>query len=232
MYSSRLWPWLGVILLIVIAAQSCSKSPTAPDAPAAGAYVPTHTPTQNPYLIPSPTSTPTTYFTPTVTATPRPTPTYAAYQNFETGNGTLNDIYFQDVWRATSTFAATPVHDNARALQITIPAPASGDNGGTVKIYPSSGGNPIDMTYTRNFLIWVYDTSGYAGGNTVKLALYDNLGQSQEAWSSMSTTLNQWSLIYWDLSQFASPLDKSKIMNVEIYLYNGGVYFLDTLGFQ
>jgi hypothetical protein len=158
-------------------------------------------------------------------------------QLYEYNNGTY---YFDDVgfyrqeqkedisdfawsiYLSTPTFETSTIHNGTRSLKAT--------GGGTVGInlvnYTSAG---INISARQNLYVFVYDT---VGNNSVELRLTDVNGGTMALWSSGTASQNEWSLITWNLSDFASTVDLSKIKNIQLYEYDSGTYYFDDVGVE
>jgi hypothetical protein len=182
--------------------------------------------------IPTPTEIP-------VTDTPSPTHTLSpsSFQNFERNNGTplegngeKESDYFWDAWFMDCSFSEDIVYEGQRAMSCRAFAHEKGspnDTGGTVGIKPSSN-EPIDLSLATTFYVWVYDTQG---SNTVELKLCDDNGCPSNIWSEQKAFQNQWTRITWPVSVFTG-IDRSRIRYIEIYEWNDGTYYFDTIGWE
>ena len=155
-------------------------------------------------------------------------PMEVMFQNFEVGNGTPG-AYFYDAWRSSPVFEFTIVHNGARSVKMSAPAP-NGGNGATIGINVASSSGYLDLTSATIFSVWVYDTQG---NNTVEMKLKDSDGTiGPGLWSTMLSTQNVWTKITWDISGYSGVgLNKSQIASVEFYEWNQGVYYFDDVSF-
>lgn len=130
--------------------------------------------------------------------------------------------YAWSVYLSTPTFEASTIYNGARALKAT--------GGGTVGInmvnYTSAG---IDISARKNLYVFVYDT---VGNNSVELRLTDINGGTKALWSSGTASQNEWTFISWNLSDFASTVDLTKIKDIQLYEYNPGTYYFDDVGVE
>jgi hypothetical protein len=188
----------------------------------------------------SPSDTPTPTPTPTLAPTETPTPTlsladtlppgHELFQNFEEGNGTPPDRYFQETWYATCAFGEppAPVHGGRRALRCQMVAEAEGGSdlhGGTVGILPATGG-PVDLSLAETLSVWLYDERG---GNTIELRLRDAEGNvSASYWSDRGAKMGKWTALTWDLTWFEG-IDKRRIQSIDLYEWSDGVYHFDDI---
>jgi hypothetical protein len=174
---------------------------------------------QIPIITPTP---PTRTSTPSSVTTTRAA---TAFQDFEPGNGTPGD-YFWNAWFMICSFSAETVHRGGQAVCCQAVA-APPDTGGTVGIKPASS-QPIDLSVAETFYVWVYDQQG---SNTVELKLCDNIGCSHNVWSEMESSQGGWTQITWPLSKF-SGVDTTDVRSIEIYEWNNGTYCFDTIGWN
>ncbi len=156
-------------------------------------------------------------------------PPGTSFQDFEPDNGTPpgSGNYFWDAWLTTCSFSESPVYEGRRAVRCDAHVEATGnpsDHGGTMGINPASS-NPINLSAATTISVWVYDTQG---NNTVELKLRDKSeAVSNKVWSTMQTK-GQWAEITWPLAEFTG-VDKSQIKNLELYMWNDGVYYFDAV---
>ncbi|MDD5132031.1 MAG: CIA30 family protein [bacterium] len=130
--------------------------------------------------------------------------------------------YAWSVYLSTPSFETSIIDSGLRALKAT--------GGGTVGInianYTSAG---IDISARKYLYVFVYDT---AGNNSVELRLTDINGGTKALWSSAPANQNEWTFISWNLSDFASTVDLTKIKNIQLYEYNTGTYYFDNVGVE
>lgn len=128
--------------------------------------------------------------------------------------------YAWSIYLSTPTLETSTVYNGTRALKAV--------GGGTVGVnlvnYTSAG---IDISARKTFYVFVYDT---AGNNSVELRLTDINGGTKALWSNGTARLNEWTFIDWNLSDFASTVDLTKIKNIQLYEYNTGTYYFDDAG--
>ena len=150
-------------------------------------------------------------------------------QDFETGNGTKDHLYFSDVWQSAPDFETDKVHSGRQALRLSAP-----DKGGTVSVYFSNNRQSIDLTNVKSFSIWVYDTQG---DNTVQIRLKDVNGNGGAGtddmflWSANAAQKDKWTKVKWMLSDYPAVegLDLKQIRCIELYELQAGTYYFDDL---
>ena len=102
------------------------------------------------------------------------------------------------------------------------------DTGGTVRIYPSSH-IPVDVSRAITISVWIHDTQG---NNTVQLMFHDDHSKaSNTVWSSMRTAKNAWGEVTWFIDEF-KDVDMRRITNIELYEWNDGVYYFDSVSYR
>ncbi len=130
--------------------------------------------------------------------------------------------YSWSIYLSTPTFETSTIHNGTRALKAT--------GGGTVGVnlvnYTSAG---IDISARQNLYVFVYDT---VGNNSVELRLTDVNGGTKALWSNGAASQNEWSFVTWNLSDFASTVDLTKIKDIQLYEYNPGTYYFDDVGVE
>jgi len=184
----------------------------------------TTSPTRQATSTPTSTRTATRTYTrtpvPTRTYTPTPTPLPTSFQNFEEGNGTPENIYYQDVNGSNPMFTSLVVFEGKRALQISPK-----DNNGTVMIFPCA--TSMKLTGANEFWVWVYDEQG---DNPVYLTLWDEGGKSQTVLSVDTGSLKVWKQVHWKLGDF-TDVDLSRIKAIYLRETYPGTYTFDDICF-
>ncbi len=130
--------------------------------------------------------------------------------------------YAWSIYLSTPTLETGTIHTGTRALK----ANAGGTVGVNIVNYTSAG---INIAARQNLYLYVYDT---VGNNSVELRLTDINGGAKALWSNGTATQNEWSFITWNLSDFASSVDLTKIKNIQLYEYNPGTYYFDDIGVE
>ncbi|MEM2878246.1 MAG: PKD domain-containing protein [Candidatus Hadarchaeales archaeon] len=150
------------------------------------------------------------------------------FQDFELNNGTPG-AYFYNAWRASSAFETNIVQGGIRSVKFVVPPPDNQNNGATLGINVASPTGTIDLTNATNISLWVYDTQG---NNTIELKLKDKNGTlGPGIWSSLSSVWNTWTKITWNISEYQG-VDMSQIAAIELYEWNGGTYYFDTIAYK
>ena len=228
--------WMGVLVFIRV-----YEVPISP--PTISAPTNTTSPTETP-VPPTLTSTPVLGTTSIITPTMSPSPSSISYQNFEENNGTFPGLgnYFWGAAYMTCSWEPGPknpaiVFEGERAVrcetQTKAQVPKKNINGGAVGINPARDRNdPVDISQATIISVWIYDTT--RGGNNAELKLRDNKDNISNGVYSSSKTLtvqNSWIEITWTLSGFEN-IDLRHIKNIEVYLYNDGVYYFDAVAYR
>jgi hypothetical protein len=143
-----------------------------------------------------------------------------SFQNFEEGNGTPENIYYQDVNGSNPMFTGLVVYEGRRALQISPE-----DNNGTVMVFPCAPS--MKLTDANEFWVWVYDEQG---DNPVYLTLWDEGGKSQTVLSIDTSSLKVWKQVHWKLADF-TDVDLSRIKAIYLRETYPGTYTFDDICF-
>lgn len=181
--------------------------------------------------LPSPTDAPTSI--PTITLNSTSTvASIGTYQDFEPNNGTALGEYCKEEWLATCSITTNQIYEGQGAVIVDAFGQAEGegdDTGGTVKIFPAAG-SAVNLSSGSEFSIWVLDT---CGNNDVALKLIDSDRAEALVWSgdvgdNLFSTKDQWTEIVWPLSAFTG-IDKSRIVEIEIYEHHDCIYYFDYI---
>jgi hypothetical protein len=190
---------------------------------------------------PIPALTSTFPVAPILTLTPTfiPTPLPISFQNFEADNGSCigAGCYFWDAFYMMCSFESVNVHEGTRAARCEAHAHKEDpkENGGSLGVNPSTDHKPIDLSQATTISAWIYDA---IGGNNAQLRIryYDNKNKeiiTEGVYSSSTnpTIKDTWTEISWELSEFGN-IDSSHVKNIEIYVYNDGIYYFDFVSYK
>jgi len=132
------------------------------------------------------------------------------------------------------SFSTPPdkIHEGNRALRCQAQGTQRGtsqdQHGGTVRVFRASP-TSFDLSRATAISVWVYDTQG---DNNLELKLRDSHNNiSNGRYSVPLAAMNAWSEVTWNLSDF-SGVDMSKIDAIELYEYNDGVYYFDSVSYK
>lgn len=212
------WPLLIVFLGLTSLHPflvSCFFNPVEPKPEPTATPRPTYTPT------PDPTNEPAA--TPIPTITPVPTQVIVDYQDFETGNGTLNDHYFEG-WVTCTPFISYTTYGGTQAMEAMFYGEAP--SGGSVAVFPMTF--PYDFSGASVVMAWVNDPGG---GQQIQLMIQDTAGLSAIAWSDQTTQSDQWTQLTWQLSAF-SPVDLAQTNNVVFSVTEPNTVLFDEVSKQ
>ncbi|MEM2878177.1 MAG: PKD domain-containing protein [Candidatus Hadarchaeales archaeon] len=152
----------------------------------------------------------------------------SVFQDFELNNGTPG-AYFYNAWRSSSAFETNTVHRGNRSIKVVVPPVLNEAYGATIGINAASSTRYIDLSNATEISVWVYDTQG---NNTIELKLKDLTGNiGAGVWSDRSATWNEWTKITWDISNYQGVV-MSRIASIELYEWNEGTYYFDTIVYR
>ncbi|MDD5645171.1 MAG: hypothetical protein PHO00_06975 [bacterium] len=147
------------------------------------------------------------------------------YQDFNSGKTTG---VFYDCWNSNPAIDkdVQPIKDTGKiCLKIT----ATGNNGGTVGIYPAESfyENIKNYTFTDNTVLsmMVLDR---VGQHTFECKIFDTSGNIYTLYSNEKSQKDKWQRVFWRMKNFIKlGLDPVKISKIEIFVYEDGKYYYD-----